>query len=491
MNDRELSATPSKMKTCFIGIGLLALWLACSALSAQEPGTPMVAGTADRALARDLLRELIEINTTPAIGSTRAAEAMAARLRTGGFAAPDLLLIGPKPDRQNVVVRLRGRSRARPILLIAHLDVVDAPREGWSEGLDPFRLTERDGYLYGRGVIDNKNAVAALVANLLRLRSEHFVPDRDILVAMTADEEAGTANGVAWLMAERRDLMDIAFCLNLDAGGGHVENGRRARLTVQTCEKASVSFRAEVKGAGGHSSLPVPENAIYRLAAGLVRLSDSSFPFRFNDTTRAYFQQVSKAETGRAAEDMRAIAKEPPDLEAARRVATNSVFNNAILHTTAVATRLEAGHANNALPQSASAVINCRVFPGDTLESVQDALNRFLADPEIKLTPISTLRPSPVSPLLPEVVQPIERVAREMWPGVPVVPVMDPWASDSIPLRKAGIPTFGISGTFADDSSNAHGANERLSTEAFDQSVDFLYRLLKTLTGSVPAGNRP
>jgi acetylornithine deacetylase/succinyl-diaminopimelate desuccinylase-like protein len=476
------------MKMLWFVVAGLSLLLQGNRLLAQEnQKPPALPASTGFALARDLLRELVAIDTTPAKGSTKAALAMAARLRAAGFAEADVLLLGPRLDRQNLVVRLRGRTRAKPILLIAHLDVVEAPRDGWSEGLDPFRLTERDGYFYGRGVIDDKNAVAGLVATFIRLRAEGFVPNRDILVAFTADEETGDDNGVEWLLAEHHDLMDVAFCLNPDAGGGSMENGRRVRLTVQTSEKTYLSFAAETANRGGHSSLPEKDNAIYRLAAGLARLAQYEFPFRFNETTRAYFARLSTVETGAVAADMRAVAKEPPDLAAAKRLAAGSVFNNAILHTTCVATRLEAGHADNALPQRARAILNCRVFPGDTLEFVRSNLTAILADPGIRLIPLNPLQPGPVSPLLPEVMKPIESISQQMWPGLPVLPVMDPWASDSVHLRRAGIPTFGVSGTFSDDSANPHGANERLSAVAFDDSVEFLYRLLKVLTqGEVP-----
>jgi acetylornithine deacetylase/succinyl-diaminopimelate desuccinylase-like protein len=475
------------MRNLAWSIGLLGLLLLGNNLPAQEKkNAPIPAPSSDRVLARDLLRELVEINTTPAYGSTKAAEAMAARLRSAGFLESDVLVLGPRPDRQNLVARIRGRGKAKPILLIAHLDVVDAPREGWSEGLDPFRLSERDGFFYGRGVNDVKNAVASLVASLVRLRAEGFVPDRDIVVALTADEETGNANGIAWLLAEHRDLMDVAYCLNLDGGGGQMENGKRLRLTVQTCEKANVSFRAETTSPGGHSALPVKDNAIYRLAAGLTRLAQYEFPFRFNETTRAYFDRLSKIEKGPVADNMRAVAKDPPDLAAAQRLATASTFHNAILRTTAVTTRLQAGHADNALPQTASAVINCRMFPGDTLEFVHRTLAEALADSKIKLAPLGAGRESPVSPLVPAVLGPIEKLSNEMWPGIPVLPTMDPWASDSARLRRAGIPTFGVSGTFGEmDSGNSHGANERLPVESFYESNEFLHRLLKTLTAGV------
>jgi acetylornithine deacetylase/succinyl-diaminopimelate desuccinylase-like protein len=364
-------------------------------LPAQESTSPVApAKPSEASFARDLLRELVEIDTTPANGCTRAAQAMAARLRSAGFADSDVLLLGSRPDRQNVVVRLRGNGQAKPILLIAHLDVVDAPREGWSAGLDPFHMTEREGFFYGRGVLDDKCAAACLVAGLIRLRAEAFVPNRDIVVALTADEETGNANGVSWLLSQRHDLVDVAYCLNLDAGGGHIENGKRVRMTVQTSEKAYLSFRLETQSPGGHSSLPDKDNAIYRLAAGLTRLAKYEFPLRFNETTRAYFEGLSKVQAGSLADDMRAAAKDPPDLDAAKRLATASPYYNAILRTTCVATRLEGGHADNALPQSARAIVNCRVFPGDTLEFVRDTLTEVLADPQIRLTALGTGEPA-------------------------------------------------------------------------------------------------
>jgi acetylornithine deacetylase/succinyl-diaminopimelate desuccinylase-like protein len=432
--------------------------------------------------ARELLRELVAIDTTPAHGSTRAAEALAAHLRAAGFPEPDVRVAGPVPEKQNLVVRLRGRTREKPILLLAHLDVVDAPRAGWLDGLEPFRLTERDGYFYGRGVLDDKNAAAALIANLIRLRGEGFVPSRDLIVALTADEEGGGSNGVYWLLENHRDWIDAAYCLNLDAGGGQMEDGRRVRMTVQTSQKTYLSFRLETQSAGGHSSLPTSDNAIYRLAAGLVRLGSAGFPFRFNETTRAYFRRAAECETGSVAADMRAVAADPPNLDAAGRLAARSPYDNGILRTTCVATRIEGGHADNALPQRARAVINCRVFPGDTIEFVRAELARILADPQIALTEMGAANPSPASPLLPEVMEPVERTSEEMWPGIPVLPMMDPWSGDSAPLRRAGIPTFGVSGVFASELDMPHGANERIGVQAFDQSVEFLYCLLKKLT---------
>jgi acetylornithine deacetylase/succinyl-diaminopimelate desuccinylase-like protein len=457
----------------------LIVFLATGA-SAQQNNNADPAG---RAFQRDLLQELVEINSTATFGSTKAAEAMAARLRAAGFPESDLILAGPSPDKQNVVVRLRGKGAGKPILLIAHLDVVDAPKEGWADGLDPFRLTERNGFFYGRGVLDMKSGVAALVDTLIRLRGEGFVPIRDIVVALTADEEGGNANGINWLVTNHRDWIDAAYCLNLDAGGGQIEKGRRLRMTVQTSEKTNVSFRAQTKSEGGHSSLPVKENAIYQLAKGLARLSEHDLPFRFNETTRADFERMAALDPGPQAADMRAVGKDPPDLAAAARLAAGSPYFNAIMRTTCVATRIEGGHADNALPQTASAVINCRIFPGDTVEFVHDYLTEALGDPGIAVSTLAAASPAPASALSPEVMGAVEKVTQEMWPGMPVFPVMDPWASDSIHLRRAGFTVFGLGSGFGElDFGNAHGANERLPVEEYYKSFEFLYRLMKELT---------
>lgn len=430
-------------------------------------------------LARELLRELVGINTAPPNGSTQAVEALAARLRRAGFADADLLIAGPIPEKQNLVVRLRGAGKARPVLFIAHLDVVAAPREGWLS--DPFQLTERDGFLYGRGASDNKSAVAALAAGLIRLRTERLVPRRDIVVALTADEEGGGANGVTWLLANRRDAIDAAYCLNLDAGGGQIERGQRVRLTVQTSQKTFRSFTLETKSPGGHSSMPGKDNAIYRLSSGLARLAGLEFPFRFNESTRAYFERTASPESGQAAADRKAVAKDPPDPDAARRLAASDPYLNSLLRTTCVATQVEGGAAPNALPERARAVVNCRLFPGDTTEWVRARIVETLADPEISVSGGRGGTESPASPMLPEVMAAIERIAGEMWPGVPVLPVMDPWAGDSAQMRRAGVPTYGASGLFGDEAGNEHAANERVSAEAFEQSVEYTYRLMKAL----------
>ena len=439
-------------------------------------------------MARTLLAELVEINTTVSFGSTKAAEAMASRLRAGGIPEKNFLLLGARPDRMNLVVRLQGRGQGKPMLLLAHLDVVEAPVEGWSQGVEPFRLTERDGWFYGRGVVDNKHAAAQLVTNIIRLHAEGFIPNRDILVALTADEEAGNANGVYWLAQERKDLTDVAYCLNFDSGGGNLEEGRHVVMSVQTSEKVYMSFRLETQSPGGHSSLPFGKNAIYQLAEGLARLSVYQFPFRFNETTRTYFRRIAETKKGGFADDLRALASDSPDLGAARRVAASSAYLNAILHTTCAATRLEAGHADNALPQSARAIVNCRTFPGDSREFVQRMIVDALADTGITVTASAAGQPSPVSPMLPEVMEPVERTATALWPGNAVVPVMDPWATDGARLRRAGIPTFGVSGTFVgEDGGNAHGANERLPVTSYYEGLEFMYVLLKDLSSSSQA----
>jgi acetylornithine deacetylase/succinyl-diaminopimelate desuccinylase-like protein len=461
-------------------------------LLAFAAGVPALLGQqaaqSDRAFERELFRELVETNTSSAFGSTPAAKALAARFRAAGFAESGMIMAGPNPEKQNLVVRLRGDGPAKPILVISHLDVVDAPKEGWDAGLDPFHLTERDGFFYGRGTTDMKNGVAAAAATLIRMKSEKFVPNRDIIMAFTADEEGGNANGIYWLVTNHRDWIDAAYCLNLDTGGGQTEKGVRRRMTVQTSEKSNVSFQIATKNPGGHSSLPGKENAIYQLAKGLVRLSERGLPFRFNETTRTHFERMSAFETGQTAADLKAVSKDPPDLAAAARLANSSEYLNAILRTTCVATQLTGGHAPNALPQTATATVNCRIFPGDTVEFIRASLVEFLADPGISVSARGAARPAPPSPLTPEVMGAVEKVTREMWPGIPVFPVMDPWASDSISLRRAGMPAYGVNGAFGEELSNAHGANERIPVEAYYESVDFLHRLLKTLSAeSAPA----
>ena len=475
---------PSKVKpNAIICVLIAASFLLSSLALPRTARAQTVPPQQNQRLARDIFRELVEINTTQQFGSTRAAEAAAARLRAAGFSGEDVQVVGARADRGNLVARLRGKGSGKPILFLAHLDVVEARKEDWSPGFDPFKFTERDGYFYGRGAVDVKDEAAALVATLIRLRQENYVPSRDIIVALTADEETGDANGVDWLLANRRELIDAAYAINTDAGGGQVERGRRVRYNVQTSEKASLTFRLEVKNAGGHSSQPVRDNAIYHLSEGLARLAKFDFPVRLNETTRSFFERMSAREAGQTAADMKAVAQNAPDRTAAARLSAASPFYNSMMRTTCVATMLEAGHAPNALPQTARAIVNCRVLPEDTQENVTKTLADVLADKEITLTALNDIRSSPASPLVPEVIRPVERIAAEMWPDVPVVPVMDPWATDGLYLRRAGIPVYGTPSIFFDiDPIRSHGKDERVGVQAFYEGVEFTYRLMKALT---------
>lgn len=432
-------------------------------------------------LAREVLRELVETNTTHAFGSRAAADTLAARLRTAGFPAQDVEVLGQRPEKGNLVVRMHGSGAEAPVLFLSHLDVVEARPEDWS--VDPFKLTERDGFFYGRGTLDIKDEVANLVTNLIRLKAEGFVPRRDIIVALTDDEEAGDANGAEWLVGSHRELVRAGYVINTDAGGGQIVKGTRVRNPVQTSEKTFASFRLEVTNPGGHSSMPTPENAIYRLAEALGRLSRFAFPVRLTDTTREFLRQLGSREGGATGGDMLAVLKDPPDPDALGRLSASPLYN-ATLRTTCVATMLEGGHAENALPQRARATIQCRLLPGDAVEEARATLVGVVADPQVAVTLINEPRPSPGSPVSPEVMGAVEAVTARMWPGVLVLPVMDVWSTDSIQFRRAGIPAYGISGVFFDvDDVRAHGKDERVGVREFYEGQEFTYQLMKTLTG--------
>jgi acetylornithine deacetylase/succinyl-diaminopimelate desuccinylase-like protein len=444
---------------------------------------------ADRRLAREILAELVAINTTQDSGATRAARALARRLAAAGFPARDVRLAGPRPRNQNLVVRLRGRGQAKPILFLAHLDVVEARREDWS--MDPFKLTERDGYFYGRGTIDIKDEVADLVTNLIRLRRERYVPDRDIIVALTDHEEGGDANGAAWLLANRREWIDAAYVINLDAAGGQMEQGRRLRNPVQTSEKIYATYLLEVTGPGGHSSLPERNNTIYTLARGLDRLAAYAFPVRLTETTRNFFDRLGGQIGGETGRDLQAIAAGRADSAAVARVSEMPMYNSS-MRNTCVATMLEAGHAENALPQRARATVQCRLLPGESAAAILDTLARVVGDTAIRVTVKGgdsggLPEGAPESPLNPEVMSAVEAATRALWPGVIVLPVMDPWTSDGTPFRRAGLPVYGVSGVFYElDDNRAHGRDERVLAEAFYQGVEFNYLLMKALTGAPP-----
>jgi acetylornithine deacetylase/succinyl-diaminopimelate desuccinylase-like protein len=443
-----------------------------------------------QSLGRDILRELIETNTTHSAGSTtKAAERMAARFRAAGFAAADVQIVGPDTGRDakdgNLIVRYRGRGARKPILLIGHLDVVEARRADWE--LDPFALTERDGHFYGRGTLDMKNGVASWVAALLRMRQEGIVPAGDYILALTAGEEGGGGyNGIQWLLAHRRDLLDVAYVLNPDAGGGELRDGKPVSFDVQAAEKVFQSYRLTVRNPGGHSSLPEKDNAIYRLAAALGRVGEYDFPFELNAITREYFTRNAALSQGDLAADMRAVgARGQVDTAAARRLADRSPFYNALLRTTCVATLIEGGHAVNALPQRAVATINCRILPGVDPASVEQTIRRVVADTAVSVTRADTATPSPPSPLPASLEQTIRSVAASIWGPLPLVPTMETGATDGLFLRNVGIPVYGVTGYFADPNipadTRAHGLNERIGVKAYYDQLEFTYRLLKAI----------
>jgi acetylornithine deacetylase/succinyl-diaminopimelate desuccinylase-like protein len=434
------------------------------------------------ARARDIFKELIEINTTdtPAGNVTRAADAMAARLRSGGFAAADVQVLGPDPKKHNVVARLRGSGSRRPLLLLAHLDVVEAKREDWS--FDPFGFVEKDGFFYGRGTSDDKSMAAILTANLIRLKQENFRPERDLILALTADEEGGRFNGVDWLIKNHKNLIDAELALN-EGGSGQMRNGKYRINQLQAGEKVYQDFRLESRNPGGHSSRPVRDNAIYHLADGLARLAKFDFPVNLSEVTRTYFDRMAAFESdSRVAEAMRAVARPTPDPQAVTLLASSSAYYNALMRTTCVATLLEGGHANNALPQLAAANVNCRILPGEDPAAIKKRLEEVLADPKVTVSFVDQARPSQPSPLTPAIMGPIESITKAMWPEVIVVPVMGTGATDGLYLRNAGIPTYGIEGIFYEtDDNRSHGRDERVGVKQFFEGLEFQYRLIKAL----------
>ncbi len=459
---------------------LIALALLAVAVSS---GAPLSAQSGPNdALAREIYKELIEINTTdtPAGNVTTAAEAVAARLKAAGFADKDVQILGPDPRKGNLIARLKGNGKKKPILLLAHLDVVEAKRADWS--VDPFTFLEKDGYFYGRGTSDDKGMAAHFVANIIRLKREGVVLDRDLILALTADEESGAFNGVDWLVKNHRDLIDAEFAIN-EGGGGSMRKGKYLTNEVQASEKVYQDFRLEVKNAGGHSSLPVKDNAIYHLAEGLARLHAYEFPVALNEVTRTYFERSAAVESDpKVAADMRAVAKPATDPAAAARLSALLPYYNSLMRTTCVATLLEGGHATNALPQLARANVNCRILPGVLPSAVKDTLVKVLADPAIAVSFVDEARPSKPSPLRPDVMGVVESLTKQMYPGAIVVPVMSTGATDGLYLRNGEIPTYGIDGTFGDmEDVRAHGRDERLGVKQFYEGLEFQYRLINAL----------
>lgn len=453
------------------------------------PGIAVSQADDAHALARDIFKELIEIDTSGDIGTTVAANAMAQRLRDAGFPPADIHLLGPSPQKQNLVVRLRGKGKKKPVLLIGHLDVVAALRSDWTT--DPFKFVEKDGYFYGRGTQDMKDGDAIMMTTLMRYRKEGLRADRDIILALTADEESGNANGVEWLLKHHRELVDAEFVLNHDGGGVLLDKGKAVQVEVSASEKVYADYALITHNSGGHSSLPVKQNAIYSLVDAIQRIGRFTFPFELNNVTRAYFDRmVSRVDAGKAA-TLRGILKTPPDPVAVAQVSSDTI-DNSITHTTCVATRLEGGHANNALPQMARATVNCRILPGHSPEEVRQTLVRVIEDPAVQVRYVNIdgsladvapqIKGLAPPPLRDDVMRPLERIAKRMWPTATLVPMMSAGASDGVYTSAAGIPTYAISGEAVErDDIRAHGQDERIPVASFYRAVDFYYDYLRAV----------
>ena len=482
---RTIRASLAAFAALVLGVG----GSACGA----ESGAPRLDPAAST-LAREIYQQLVEINTTESVGSvTAAAEAMAARLRSAGFPSQDVQVLGPTERKKNLLARLHGTGARKPILLIGHLDVVEAPRLEWDT--DPFKLVERGGYFYGRGTSDMKDGDAILVTTLMRLKREGYRPDRDVILALTAAEEGGAFNGADWLVTHHRELVDAEIVINEDGQSVMSEQGVPRYYEIGATEKVYADFLLSTANRGGHSSLPVPDNAIYQLAAGLAHLQRYQFPFELNPITRAYYERMLARGSGARAAYLRGILKTPPDPAAVAAMAHVPV-DNALERTTCVATRLSGGQANNALPQAATAIVNCRILPGHSAEEVREVLVRVLADPAIRVQYVaddgitrSDRAPDrkgfPPLPLPSEYLRPLEALVAQFWPGIPVIPFMDTGASDGVYTRGGGMPTYIVTGIEIDRNDiRDHARNERLGVESFYRGNEFFYRYLKSITGA-------
>ncbi len=439
----------------------------------------------EQQLAHDIYKELIEINTADSVGNTTtAATAVAKRFRDAGFPESDIFQGGPRADKGNLVVRYHGTGARKPLMLLAHLDVVQALKADWSPDLDPFKFTERDGYYYGRGTSDDKAMGSIFIANLLRYKQENYTPDRDIILVLTADEEGGPANGVRWLLANHRDKIDAAYALN-EGGGGSLRDGKAFINSVGAAEKVSTNFQVTSTNRGGHSSVPRDDNAIYQLSQALVNIGKFQFPVMLNEVTRAFFTNTAKIETPAMAAAMRAIVANPNDAKASAVVSADPRYRS-MLRTTCVATMLTGGHARNALPQTATANVNCRMAPGHDPADVREGLIKAINDTGVKISKAPAMEHASPSPLSPEIMQPIEKVTRQIFgPDVLVIPTMGTGATDSKYLRAAGIPGYGVSGLMGDpNDGRAHGKDERVLIKSYFESQDFLYRLVKELSSA-------
>lgn len=491
--DSSVTLVPLYSHAIFSGVFMQSVLLIAIALILSSISPAQQLDPATKQMARDIFQQLIEINTTDSVGNTTtAAQAMAKRLTDAGFPAADVQVLGPNDRKGNMVARYRGTGAKKPFLIIAHLDVVEALRSDWTT--DPFKFVEKDGFYYGRGTQDMKVDDALLVTDFIRLRKQGYKPDRDIILALTADEEGGKSNGVSWLVNNHRDLIDAEFVLNPDSGGIDLDHGKPLIIAVEATEKVYSDFQLTATNPGGHSSLPRPDNAIYELIDALTRLEHYSYPFELNGVTKAYFDKMAVRKSGQVAADMKAILQPTPDADAIRRLSKDPVYNS-ILRTTCVSTRLNAGHANNALPQTAQAIVNCRIIPGHSPEEIRQQLIKVFADPKITVKFMSDAgdlsdvapdrKPIVPPPPIPEVFRPLEKITSEMWPGAPVVPVMETGASDSIYTAMAGIPSYGFSGIALEhDDIRAHGRDERIPVASYYKGVEFYYRYLKALSSA-------
>jgi acetylornithine deacetylase/succinyl-diaminopimelate desuccinylase-like protein len=434
---------------------------------------------------RAIYQELVETNTTNSVGScTLAAQKMAKRLKAGGFKDSEMQLVIPPggPKKGNLVARLKGDGSKKPLLLLAHIDVVEANREDWER--DPFKLVEENGMFYARGASDDKAMAAAFVNNMLLYKKEKLPLKRDIIMALTCDEELVPSkfDGAEYLVNHQRALIDAEIALNEGGGGLLDKDGKPVRHGIQAGEKIYQSFQLEVTNPGGHSSAPFKDNAIYHLADGLSRLGQFSFPFKLSPVTRAFYERMSKVEKGQVAEDMKAILQDPPDQAALDRLYAVSPVHNSTVRTTCVATKVDAGHADNALPQRARAIVNCRILPGEPIAEVQATLQRVVADDKIKITRVGDGVDGPMPPMPPTLMKAVEEISNDMWPGVPVIPTMSTGGTDGRFLNNAGIWTYGISGMFhGPEGSGAHGLNEHIRVKSLYDGQEYLYRLGKRL----------
>ena len=463
------------------------LAFASQAQAARQPVYTAGKLTPQQQVAREVYKELVEINTSVTTGNiTNGAVAMAKRFRQAGIPDSDIFVGGPRPEKHNVVARFRGKNPAgrKPVLLLAHLDVVEALKADWSPEFDPFVFTEKDGYYYARGIADDKAMASIFVANLLRMKAEGYVPDRDIIIALTADEESGPFNGVDWLVTNHRELVDAGIVLN-EGGGGVLRDGKPLFNTIQLAQKVTTNYTLHVTNRGGHSSVPRKDNAITSLADALGKVGRYTFPVKLSEVTRSFFTQTASLETPRMGAAMKALVANPNDIAAADIVAGDEKYSS-MLRTTCVATMLSGGHATNALPQLAEANVNCRIYPTESSEDVRQALEKAISDTTVKVLVKSQRPSSPAAKMTSEIMHPVAQVTKELFGGIPVIPTMSTGANDSRFFLTIGVPAYGVSGLFMDPSvdARAHGRDERMRMQSYYEGQEFLYRLTKLLASN-------